>query len=157
MNYKEFERGWSSGLPETPCGAGSTLEQTEIQREWIPAMVAKYSILDIADLGAGDLNWACRTSFGCAYIPFDLIPRAHGVGKLDILTDTLPVADCYMVLWVINHLTMTQAQHATRRLLQSKARYLLTTWKQGLWNFIDSTVLDSVEIGKGAEIRLIEL
>lgn len=157
MNREEFKRGWRSGLPETPCGSGSKLINTEIQREWIPEVVAKYGIESIADIGAGDLNWAARTAFGCDYTPYDLIPRAQGVIKFDLLRDPLPHADCFMALWVINHLTREQAKHATHRLLHGRADYLITTWKRGLWNFIDRTVLESVEIGDGAEIRLCRL
>jgi len=157
LNHKEFETGWKSGLPETPCGSGSRIENTAIQREWIPRIVEKYGIESIADIGAGDLNWSSRTAFGCGYTAHDLIPRTQGVAKFDILTDKMPDADCLMVLWLINHLTRKQAQHVTYRLLHSKSRYLLTTWREGLWNFIDSPVLESVDIGNGAEIRLIEL
>ena len=157
MNKKEFKKGWTSGLPETRCGAGSTLSRTKIQRKWIPEMVAKYGILDIADLGAGDLNWSSRTAFGCAYLPYDLIPRAHGVKKLDILTDELPEADCLMVLWVINHLTADQAKFAASKILNSKSRYLFATWHPRYYNFMDATVLDSVKISNDAELRLIEL
>lgn len=157
MDDKDYKKGWQSGLPETPCGSGSKLSETKAQRKWIPQMVEKYGIKSIADIGAGDLNWASRTAFGCEYTPYDLIPRAQGVIKFDLLTDKLPHADCFMVLWVTNHMTGEQAQHATHRILHSRARYLLTTYRKGLWNFIDRTVLESVEIGNGAEIRLIEL
>ena len=157
MNYKEFLKGWMSGLPETPCGHGSLFSETVKQRKWIPAKVKQYGILDIADIGAGDLNWMKRTQLGCAYRGYDLVPRHPEVQRFDLLTDPLPDADCLMVLWVINHLTGEQAQHAAQKIMNSKSRYLLITWREGLWNFIDRTVLDSVEIGNGAEIRLIAL
>lgn len=145
-------------MPETKCGAGSTMAQTAIQREWIPRMVEKHGIKSIADLGAGDLNWASRTAFGCEYTPYDLVPRAHGVKKLDILTDKLPEADCLMVLWVINHMTPEQAKIACARIMQSKARFLMVTNRPwGCWNFFDCTVLDAVDIGNDAEIQLCSL
>ena len=62
-----------------------------------------------------------------------------------------------MVLWVINHLTKAQAQHAAVKIMNSKSRYLLTTWREDLYNFMDTTVLDSVKINNNAELRLIEL
>ena len=157
MNHNEFKRGWKGGLPETPCGAGSRLAMTKTQREWIPAKVKEYGIVDIADLGAGDLNWSSRTAFGCAYLPYDLVPRSPLVAKLDILTDPLPQADCYMVLWVINHMTEDQAKLASTRIMNSKARYLITTYRDDYYNFMNVTVLDSVRIFAGAELRLIEL
>ena len=157
MNYEEFKRGWSGGLPETKCGAGSRFANTLVQRGWIPEKVIKYGITSIADLGAGDLNWANRTEFGCKYSAYDLVPRAPGVDKLDILTDELPEADCLMVLWVINHMTEEQAQQATVKIMNSKARYLLATWREDYFNFPDAKVLDSVQIFGDAEIRLYEL
>lgn len=157
MNHKEFERGWKGGLPETPCGAGSRFANTKPQRKWIPAKVKEYGIKSIADLGAGDLNWANRTEFGCDYTPYDLVPRAHGVKQLDILTDELPEADCLMVLWVINHMTEDQAKFAATKIMNSKARYLLATWRKDYYNFPETTVLDSVKIFGNAEIRLVEL
>ena len=157
MNHNEFKRGWKGGLPETPCGAGSQFRATKTQRKWIPAKVKEYGITSIADLGAGDLNWSSRTAFGCCYLPYDLVPRSPLVAKLDILTDKLPDADCYMVLWVLNHMTADQAKHASAKIMNSKARYLITTWRKDYYNFTDATVLDSVKIFKGAELRLIEL
>ena len=157
MNYKEFVTGWSSGLPETPCGAGSRISNTRIQRKWIPAKVKEYGILDIADIGAGDLNWMKRTELGCAYRGFDLVPRHPDIQQFDLLTDKLPEADCLMVLWVINHLTADQSKHAASKILNSKSRYLFATWHPRYYNFIDATVIDSVKINNGAELRLIEL
>ena len=157
MNKKEFEKGWRSGLPETRCGNGSRLKNTKIQRAWIPEMVAKYGIKSIADIGAGDLNWAALTVFGCDYTPYDLIPRAQGVIQFDLLTDKLPEADCLMVLWVINHLTKTQAKLATRKIVMSGSRYLFTTYRPRLYGFFDCAVLESVVVENGAEIRLIVL
>lgn len=157
LNYKEFLRGWHGGLPETPCGNGSKFHRTAVQRKWIPEKIKEYGITSIADLGAGDLNWASRTAFGCDYAPYDLIPRTQGVIKLDILTDSLPDADAYMVLWVINHMTAEQAKTASTRIMQSNARYLFATHHPKYHNFIDATVLDSVPIVNGAELRLIEL
>lgn len=120
-------------------------------------MVAKHNIESIADIGCGDRNWAKHTDFGCEYRGYDLVPRVAGVEKFDLLKDPLPHAHSFMCLWVINHLTRTQAQHATHRLLHGRADYLFITYRAGLYNFIDRTVLDSVDIGNGAEIRLLQL
>ena len=133
------------------------MHNTKTQRALIPRWVADYGILDIADIGAGDLGWIKQTKLGCAYRAFDLIPRHPEVQQFDLLTDPLPDADCYMVLWVLNHLTAEQARAASDKIMRSKARYLITTWREDYHNFVDATVLERCAIFGGAELRLIEL
>jgi hypothetical protein len=157
MNLKEFIKGWRGGLPETPCGSGSKFRNTRVQRKWIPEKVEQYGITSIADIGAGDLNWARHTAFGCEYIPYDLVPRTEGVVKFDLLTEELPQADCLMVLWVLNHLTKEQAKLAANKIMQSKSRYLITTYREDFYNFMDVTVLESIGICNGTQLQLIEL
>ena len=158
----KYHRGWSSGLPETKCGYGSKFRQTVFQRQWIPDMVAKHGIRSIADLGAGDLNWSARTAFGCTYTPYDLIPRAHGVEKLDILTDELPAADCLMVLWVLNHFPPEMQEIAIRKLQETNARFLMMTWDNKMEPcadlvYVEKEVLRKAVDGRDLEIRLIKL
>jgi len=157
----KYRKGWTGGLPETPCGFGSKLRTTRVQRAWIPAMVAKYGIKSIADIGAGDLNWSAHTAFGCDYTAHDLIPRKHGVAKLDILTDKLPDADCLMVLWVINHFPPDMQKVAIERLLSSGSRYLMMTWDNRMEPCTDIEPIETEVLrhnkGVDFEIRLIEL
>ena len=157
MNYNEFKQGWRGGLPETPCGSGSKLSNTVAQREWIPEMVEKYKIKSIADIGAGDLNWIKTIDVGCVYSAYDLVPRADEVKLFDLRHDKLPKADCLMLNWVLNHFTVDEAQAVVEKLLKSKSRYLIVTHRDGYHGVIDATVLESIEICNGAEMRLIEL
>lgn len=158
---EKYKKGWHGGLPETPCGFGSKFNQTKIQREWIPEQVEKHGIKSIADIGAGDLNWASRTEFGCDYTPYDLIPRSQGVTKLNILTDKLPKADCLMVLWVVNHLSPSEQAIAVSNLLASNARYLIMTWDKRMEPCTDLAYIEKAILRKDKgvdfEIRLIEL
>lgn len=126
----KYRAGWHGGLPETPCGSGSTLRETRFQRKWLPEMVAKYGIIDIADIGAGDLNWIKQTNLGCAYRAYDLVPRHPSVQEFDLLTDPIPEADCLMVLWVINHLPPAMQEIAMRKLTAAKSRFLIMTYDE---------------------------
>lgn len=157
----KYRRGWTGGLPETPCGYGSRLRTTRFQREWIPEMVAKYGILDIADIGAGDLNWIQKTELGCAYRAFDLVPRHKSVQRLDLLTDELPEADCLMVLWVINHLPPAMQEIAINKLKNANARFLMMTYDKRMEPCTDLTYIENAILrhskGVDFEIRLIEL
>lgn len=157
MNYDDYKRGWVSGGRETPCGAGSTLENTVKQREWIPRMVKKHKIKSIADLGAGDMNWIRHTELGCDYSAYDLIPRSDFVIEFDILEDTIPDADCVMVNWVLNHFSEVDAKIATANIKKSKAHYLITTYSDEFCSFTDGEVVDSINIRAGFEMRLIDL
>jgi len=157
MKYADYVKGWGSGQPETPCGAGAKLSHTVAQRAWLPIAVKKHGIKSIADLGAGDLNWASLVEFGCEYTAYDLIPRRPDVIQHDILTDKIPEADCIMCLWVINHMDDDQAKLAVSKIMNSNARYLLITWREWYGDLIDLPVLDSVQIWHDAEIRLYKI
>ena len=128
-DIKKFTQGWQGGLPETPCGSGSTLKNTAKQRVWIPQMLRKYKIKSIADIGAGDLNWLKETKIPktIEYKAYDLVPRLAEVNKFNIVEDTPPKVDLIMCLWVLNHLTYEQCQKALSNLLNSKAKYLMMT------------------------------
>ena len=157
----KYRRGWTGGLPETPCGFGSKLRATRFQRKWIPEQIAKYGILDVADIGAGDLNWIKQTELGCAYRAYDLIPRHKDVAPLNLLTDELPVADCYMVLWVINHIPPHEQGVAIERLQAGGARYLMMTWDERMEPCTDLPCIEKAVLrhdrGIDFEIRLCKL
>ena len=161
MNHDDYQRGWMGGQPETKCGYGSKVGVTEFQREWIPAQVKKYGITSIADIGAGDLKWAALTAFGCEYTPYDLIPRAQGVIKFDLLTDKLPEVDCLMVLWLLNHFSPDDQQKAIDILKASGSRYLIMTWDNWMEDCTDLPYLEMAVLRQSTErdleIRLIEL
>ena len=137
------------------------MRETEIQREWLPEMVAKYGITDIADIGAGDLNWMAHTELGCGYTPYDLIPRAHGVKQLDLLTDKLPKAHTLMCLWVINHLPPDMQEVAINKLKGSGSKYLIMTYDSRMEPCTDLPYIETTRLKRrdnhNFDIRLIEL
>jgi len=165
MTDAEFFKGWTGGLPETPCGFGSKVGQTRKQRAVIPGWIEKYKITSVADIGAGDLNWAKLVDFGCPYAAYDLIPRVPGVVSYNLITQPLPRADCYMVLWVLNHLSVSRCKVAIRKLLKSKARFLMVTYDPRMPESTDLEAIESVVLYSKAnaepkgefELRLIRL
>jgi len=126
---EKFQRGWTGGLPETPCGAGSKVDQTETQRKWIPRMVGKYGIKSIADIGAGDLNWVSLITWPreVCYWAYDLVPRHKSVQAFDLLIQRPPCVDLLMCLWVLNHLPFAECQAALANIRASGSRYLMLT------------------------------
>ena len=163
----KYERGWKGGLPETPCGFGSRLRETAVQREWIPRMVAKYGIRTISDIGAGDLNWIKQVEwpYPVKYKAFDLVPRHHTVTQFDIIKDYPFPVDLVMCLWVLNHLPEDDARQALKNLTgagsTARSTYLMITYESRQWDFTDLPAIDSVVIRRrndkrgNVEIRLI--
>jgi len=128
VSREKFSAGWRGGLPETPCGYGSTLEATRAQRRWIPQLVDAYGIRTIVDVGAGDLNWIRHTDLrGAQYTPLDLVPRLPEVKVFDLVREVPPAADLLLCLWVLNHLDLESCRRAIENLQASAARLLLMT------------------------------
>ena len=159
----KYEKGWSGGGKETPCGYGSRVDQTGVQRKWLPEVVAKYAIHSIADIGAGDLNWMrlVKWPHPVDYQPYDLVPRANGVTEFDLIHEIPPKVDCILCLWLLNHLPEHHAQAALNNLRASGAKYLIYTWWPAMADFLDLGFIESTILrvnGKGTrfEIRLVE-
>ncbi|RLB67683.1 MAG: hypothetical protein DRH08_03025 [Deltaproteobacteria bacterium] len=124
---KKFKKGWTGGLPETPCGFGSKMSSTKRQREWLPAMVAKYNIRSIADIGAGDLNWVPSIDWDVEYSAYDLVPRSPEVVEFDLVREVPPKVDAILCLWVLNHMPYDDCLAALENLRASGAKYLFMT------------------------------
>ena len=159
----KYIKGWSGGGKETPCGFGSRVDQTRVQREWIPRMVEKYDIRSISDIGAGDLNWLPLIEWphSVDYKAFDLVPRVSCVERFDIIYQTPKPVDCLLCLWVLNHLPENHAERALANLRASGSKYLIYTWWPAMADFLDLGAIDSTVMrvnGKGTqfEIRIIE-
>jgi hypothetical protein len=126
---EKYTKGWKGGMPETPCGAGSTIGNTELQRKWIPKLIRKYKIKSIADIGAGDLNWIKKTKLPkkIEYTAYDLIPRRGNIERFDIINEVPPKVDLIMCLWVVNHMSLEHREAAIKNLKASGSKYLLIT------------------------------
>lgn len=145
---EKYASGWTGGLPETPCGYGSKLDQTVIQREWIPRMVEKYSIQTIADIGAGDLNWMREMQWPrpVEYEAFDLVPRDPSVKRFDLIHEVPPHRDLLMCLWLLNHLPVEHAKAAQDNLLAAGSKYVMVTWWDEMDDYLDLPALEEVQI-----------
>ena len=128
---EKFKRGWTGGLPETPCGFGSKISQTGAQRDWLLKKVKELNIKTITDVGAGDLNWISRINFpkSVQYTPLDLYPRKPEVAKFDIIQEVPPKSDLILCLWVLNHLEKEDALKAYANIEASGSKYLMMTYR----------------------------
>ena len=126
----DYVTDWFSGLPETPCGKGSKVQETEIIRAWLPEVVEKYDIAKINDIGCGDQNWInlVEWPYSIDYTAFDVKPRNDSVHFLDVVELTPPYADMQMCVYVLNHLSPKQMRRALFNLQASGAPFLLTSY-----------------------------
>lgn len=126
---------WQSGLPETPCGAGSKIENTEKIRSYLPNIIHDYKIKSIADVGCGDKNWIKLIDFpqDIAYSCFDVVPTSDDVIKFDAVTEILPEpVDLIICIFVLNHLVKSQdSVRALHNFKMSGSKYLLMTNYKG--------------------------
>jgi len=148
-NVEKYKKGWTGGLPATPCGHGSKLNVTRLQREWIPRLVEEYNIKSISDIGAGDLNWISKVKFeiDVSYKAYDLVPRHVSVNSFNLLTSIPPKSDLLMCLWVLNHFPEQEHKIGFTNLINSKSKYLLITQRKSWVNYeldiIDMLVLNN--------------
>ena len=141
----KYRRGWRGGLPETPCGFGSRLSETAIQRAWLPDIIGRYAITSVADIGAGDLNWIKAVTLGCEYRAYDLVPRHPSVTEFNLLTDPCPQADLLLCLWVLNHFPPEMGVLGLNRLRSSGSKFLAMTWDSRL-PYLDTDYIEQVQI-----------
>lgn len=161
-DVRKFERGWTSGLPETQCGHGSKVGVTQEQRQWIPEIAEKYGVRTVADIGAGDLNWIRLMKWDVEYTAYDLVPRHESVVKFDLIAEIPPKVDMILCLWVLNHLPPDSSRQAIKNLKASGSKYLMMT-DRPIWHcdqpeeiqmpYIEELVLNH----KNDRILLIEL
>lgn len=126
---EKFPQGWRGGLPETPCGFGSRLDQTVAQRAWIKQLVMSLKVQTVADIGAGDLNWVKHIKWPkrVEYRAYDLCVRDPSVIQFDLLKEVPPQVDLLMCLWVLNHFSVANCRTALANLKASGSSYLLMT------------------------------
>ena len=118
---------WNSGMPETVCGRGSTLKNTEAIRNWLPVLVNSYNIKTVADVGCGDQNWVKHVRWAVEYEGFDV---EHTEPSFNCVMQTLPQAfDLIMCVYVLNHLYADgEIDMALARFRKSGSRWLLATF-----------------------------
>ena len=159
-DIRKYHTGWTGGLPETPCGYGSRVDQTELQRATLARWVREYSVSTLVDVGAGDLNWIRHVAWPhpVAYIPLDLVPRHPDVREFDLVEQVPPPCDMVLCLWVINHIPEERARAAWANLLKTDCRYIVYTYWPAMWEWSDVPHIDSISLRENiqAELRLIQ-
>lgn len=156
----KYQKGWTGGLPETPCGYGSMKGQTILQRKVLARWVEQYDIHSIVDVGAGDLNWVPLMEWPhpVHYYPMDLVPRHSCVEQFDLIHQVPPKCDMVWCLWLLNHLPEEHARAALANLMATECRYIVYTWWPAMADFLDICPVEHVTIRPRiqAELRLVK-
>jgi hypothetical protein len=144
---------FSSGRPETLCGAGSTLENTTSVRGWIPFLFRQLGERSLLDAPCGDFNWMARTNLsgidysGVDYdgehlakasttvsVPDAFAPNTKRLLHLDIVNDGLPKADVVLCREFLQHLPNDQVRKVIKNIADSGAKWLLATSHNAMVN-----------------------
>jgi hypothetical protein len=135
-----------SGLPETACGKGSTLEGTRNIRAQLPALFAELGIKRLLDAPCGDFNWMARTDlsmvdyigadYDAAHVaatrtrassPREFAPRSKACLRLDIVNNRLPEADLMLCRDFLQHLPNGDVHKVLANFQAGGIRWLLAT------------------------------
>ncbi len=129
-------RTFVSGLPETACGYGSTLEATEAVRAGLRPMLDTLGVRDLIDAPCGDGNWIKEVDLtDIEYSGRDLsrenVRRMQIAGLLawqvDITRHLLPCADAILCRDFLQHLPTPLAVKTLANFRRSGALWLIAT------------------------------
>lgn len=129
---------FTSGLPETLCGAGSTLAETEYLRLKLPWVMEELGVKRLLDAPCGDFNWMSQAYLGnTEYIGADYSAANLKAARLrsdtvelhllDITRDALPQADAMLCRDFYQHLPNEMVLAALRNFVAADIPWLLLT------------------------------
>jgi hypothetical protein len=132
------ENRWQD--PESVSGGGSNLQQTEVIRREIPALLARIGATSILDAPCGDFHWMRLVELGeVRYIGADIVAplvercrREYGSEKRsfemrNIISEPVPKVDVIFSRDCLVHLSYAHIRQALRNFRDSGSTYLLTT------------------------------
>lgn len=140
MTIKDrMQGGWIAGLPETPCGRGSTIEYAENVARCIPVLIRGLEIETVNNIGAGDLKWfdhydvEYHSGPGVTFSHFDVVSRDERVHHRDITAPDckLPKCDLTICRDVLIHLTDEEICTAISNIRRTSLFALFSTHDAG--------------------------
>ena len=153
------ENLWRSA--ESVSGTGSTLDETEEIRRFLPKFLTDFKIQSMLDIPCGDMNWLSLVDLGgVAYIGADIVSaivarnqqdhdeRGVRFTTLDITTDDLPKVDVMLVRDCLGHFSNADVQKAIRNIKRARPTYLLST------TFPQEENVGDIETGQWRPINL---
>jgi SAM-dependent methyltransferase len=144
---------FTGGLPETPCGAGSTVKATTVIRAWLPIILRKLRVNSMLDAPCGDFNWLAHTDLsGIHYFGVDnnkdhvrlakekqsapgFEPKYKTVVCIDIVRHVLPMhVDLILCRDFMQHLPNARVIKLLDNFRATKADWLIATSHDILYN-----------------------
>ena len=135
------KRRWKG---ESASGAGSSLEQTRVLREALPALLRELEAGSLFDIPCGDMHWMKLVDLGAVkYIGADIVRplierNRETLGSsgrrfeiVNLIADPLPAADAVLCRDCLVHLCHADVRAALDNVKRSGARWLLTTTYTG--------------------------
>ncbi|MEJ8571247.1 class I SAM-dependent methyltransferase [Microbaculum marinum] len=136
-----------SGLPETRCGRGSTLEVTEHLRAELPKLLQDLEIKRLLDAPCGDLNWITRTDLSGLeeyvgidvseemlehganreFEPEEFSPKLYEFALVDLVSEPVPSADAVLCRDFLQHLPAETVLAVLRNFASHDVTWLIAT------------------------------
>jgi hypothetical protein len=134
---------FTGGLPETPCGVGSMIQNTANVRLYLPQLLKRHEVETLIDAPCGDCNWISRSHLGAINytgIDNDCMNLAAAVKRqwveqpasrtfivADLLRVKLPNADAIMCRDFLQHISFKNAAFVIEKLKKSAKLILMTS------------------------------
>lgn len=128
-------RAWQ----HTRCGTGSTLLNTEMLREQLPAFLLKHNIKSMLDAPCGDHSWMQYVEFDkdFKYVGADVVeflikhnketyPNKEFV-QLDLTVSDLPDVDLLFCRDCLIHFSQQDVKRALKNIARSSIKYVMFT------------------------------
>ncbi len=144
---------FTGGLPETKCGAGSTVAFTEQLRPQLEKLFRFLEIRTLVDAPCGDFNWMSRVNIsGIKYIgidmdgdnllsartrpsePWTFTPWPKMILQLDLVSNVIPKADLILCRDFFQHLPNEMILQVLHNFRKSGCEWLLATNHDGGYN-----------------------
>jgi Methyltransferase domain len=132
------------GNHDSASGHGSTMASTELLRQELPKLVAKFGIRTMLDTGCGDYYWMAGLDLGLdLYIGADIVPELILQNRqryennerkfvtLDITRQTLPKVDLILCRHCMIHMPLNEIRCCLNNFKRSGSKFLLATTLPG--------------------------
>jgi len=153
---------WKSGGAETPCGVGSTIDESRIVSKLIKDIITEWrDVKTVNDAGCGDMNWVSmlRPFFianGIDYLGYDIRPWSEAYPmpfeELDIINGVMRECDVIICRDVLFHFPNEYVLQAIANFKKAGRGLLATTTPSEMGPVDNSKRI--VEVGGFAPIDL---
>jgi hypothetical protein len=118
---------FTSGLPETRCGIGSTLAATNQIRAWLPGILRELGARTLLDAPCGDRNWIQHVDLGVSYFGVDADPDNKPHELVDLTARCPVLFDVILCRDFLQHISFAEIARVIWNFKTSGALWLIVT------------------------------